>query len=248
MSLSHDGYVVFDTDPRVETWANAAESAATRVAADPAMRAKNLRHGDTWFVGVDALPNGPQGEVDGVPLAGPWMESVPEVRLHAAQLSIIYPGYPQRDPDQSAANHRYRITRAAAHVDGLLPEGPQRRRFAREFHAYILGLPLNDVTAAPTVIWPGSHVIMQQALAAAIGANRISDVDLTEAYHAARRVVFDTCTPVPIKAGPGQSFLIHRFALHGTAPWEGPDGLGRMIAFFRPEFDDPKDWLAPDVT
>ena len=33
MSLSHDGYVVFDTDPRVETWANAAESAATRVAA-----------------------------------------------------------------------------------------------------------------------------------------------------------------------------------------------------------------------
>lgn len=247
MSLSRDGYVVFDADRRVQRWARVAERAATRVAHDPEMRAKNLRHGATWFVGVDALPNGPKGEVDGVPLAGPWMNHVPDVALHTAQLSIIYPGYPQRDPDQSQANHRYRIARAAAHVDGLLPEGAERRRYAREFHAYILGLPLNAVTAAPTVVWPGSHVIMQRALTEAIGAQPIETVDLTDAYHAARRTVFDTCAPVPIEARPGQSFLIHRFALHGTAPWDGPDAPGRMIAFFRPEFDEPRDWLAPDA-
>lgn len=243
MSLARDGFVVFDADPRVTDWAKAAGRAATRLAREPVIRAQNMRHGDTWFVGVDALPNGPEGEVGGVALRGPWQDHVAPVPLHTGQLSIIYPGYPKRDPDQSEANHRYRITRAAAHVDGLLPEGRARRRFAREFHAYILGLPLNPSGAAPTVVWPGSHVIMQAALAEAIGGRPIAEVDLTEAYHAARRAVFDNCDPIPIHAAPGQSFLIHRFALHGTAPWQGPVGPGRMIAFFRPEFSNPNDWL-----
>lgn len=246
MNLRRDGYVVLDADPRVQLWAEAAERAATTVAADPAVRAQNLRHGETWFVGVDALPNGARGCVDGVPLSGPWQDIVPDLPMHAGQLSIIYPGYPKRDADQSEANHRYRVIRAAAHVDGLLPEGPQRRRFAREFHAYILGLPLNDVAAAPTVVWPGSHVLMQEALQAAIADRPVAQVDLTDAYHAARARVFDACAPVPIIARPGQSFLIHRFALHGTAPWDGPAQQGRMIAFFRPEFSDPQDWLATD--
>ncbi|WP_299729329.1 hypothetical protein [uncultured Tateyamaria sp.] len=243
MSLSRDGFVVFDSDPRVAAWARAAHRAASRVANDPVVRAQNLRHGQTWFVGVDVLSNDPDGAVDGVPLAGPWQDQVPDVPMHKGQVSIIYPGYPQRDPDQSAANHRYRITRAAAHVDGLLPEGPERHRYAREFHAYVLGLPLNAVGAAPTVVWPGSQKIMQSAIAEAIGKNPVEDVDLTEAYHAARRTVFDSCDPVPVHATPGQSFLIHRFALHGTAPWQGAVGPGRMIAFFRPEFPDPLDWL-----
>ena len=243
--LERDGFVVFDRDARVRAWADAAYRVARGVADDPQMQARNLRHGKTWFVGVDALPNEADGSVNGVPLNGPWEAHVPDVPLHSAQLSIIYPGYPQRDPDQSAANHRYRVTRAAAHVDGLLPEGPMRRRYAREFHAYILGLPLNAVRSAPTVVWPGSHVIMQQALIEAIGDRPVGDVDLTEAYQAARRVVFDTCAPVPIAAEPGQAFVIHRFALHGTAVWDAPAiGPGRMIAFFRPECANPQDWLA----
>ncbi|MEO9574220.1 MAG: hypothetical protein ABJ263_18460 [Tateyamaria sp.] len=248
MNLGRDGYAVFDADPRVAKWASAAVRVARDIASDPEMRAANLRHGETWFVGVDALPNGPMGKVDNVPLAGPWQDHVPSVAMHSAQLSIIYPGYPKRDPDQSEANHRYRVTRAAAHVDGLLPEGPARRRFAREFHAYILGLPLNPVAAAPTVVWPGSHLIMQAALSELIGAQPIDQVDLTDAYHAARRAAFEASDPIPIVAGPGQSFLIHRFALHGTAPWDGPVTDGRMIAFFRPEFSDAKDWLAADPT
>ncbi|WP_299295610.1 hypothetical protein [uncultured Tateyamaria sp.] len=240
--MDRDGYTVFGMDARVTAWAKAAARAAERVIADPDLHAQNMRHGDTWFVGVDVLPNGSDGAVDGVPLDGPW--DVPSMPLHPAQVSVIYPGYPQPDPDQSAANHRYRVDRCAAHVDGLLPEGPERRRFARELHAYILGLPLDDSTEAPTVIWPGSHRIMRAALREVIGSGPAGYVDVTDAYHAARRAVFATCDPVPIRATLGQSFVIDRFALHGTAPWTGPSGPPRKIAFFRPQYDTTADWFA----
>jgi hypothetical protein len=39
---------------------------------------------------------------------------------------------------------------------------------------------------------------------------------------------------------------VDRFALHGVAPWRSGDTAppeGRMIAYFRPEFDDPTDWF-----
>jgi hypothetical protein len=242
--MQADGFVVFDADPRVAAWARAARSVAEDLSRDAQARAAHLRHGGTWFVGVDMLPNGPDGSVGDALLAGPWQSAVPALAQHRAQVSIIYPGYPKQDDGESDANHRYRITRCAAHVDGLLPEGPDRRRFAREYHAYILGLPLNDVPAAPTVVWRGSHVIMQCALANAIGTAPVGSVDLTDAYHAARRLVFDRCERVALHARPGQSYLIHRFALHGTAPWAGPDREGRMVAFFRPEFTTPEQWLA----
>lgn len=242
--MEEDGFILFDADARAAKWAKAARAVAERIASDPAIRVKNLRHGDTWFVGVDVLPNAADGSVANVALHGPWEAHVPKLPQHRAQISIIYPGYPGQDPEESNANHRFRINRDAAHLDGLLPEGPARRRFAREFHAYILGLPLNAVSAAPTVVWRGSHRVMQAALAEAIGAQPIGSVDLTDAYYAARRRVFQTCERVLLNAAPGQSYLIHRFALHGTAPWRGADGPGRMVAFFRPEFTNPTDWLA----
>jgi len=241
--IETDSFVVFDHDDRTARWASAAHNLAARVVDDPKVRLHNLRHGDTWFVGVDVLPNDPDGCVSGVPLAGPWLGQVPALPLHAGQVSVVYPGYPKRDPNQSEANHRFRIERMAGHVDGLLPEGTENRRYAREVHAYILGLPLNHVSAAPTVVWKGSHQIMQKSIREAIGGQDPREVDITDVYQAARRVVFDNCELVPIRAKPGQSFLIHRFALHGTAPWEGGHDAGRMIAFFRPEFPDPTDWL-----
>lgn len=241
--MADDGFAVFAHDARTARWAKAAYARALEISAQPEIKARNLRHGSTWFVGVDVLPNDDTGAVDGVPLAGPWQTHVPDLPQHAGQVSIIYPGYPVKDPDQSDANHRFRVNRMAAHMDGLLPEGPQRRRNPREFHAYILGLPLNPVTAAPTVVWKGSHKIMQKAMQEAVGENDPAAVDVTDAYHAARKRVFETCEMVPLRAGPGQSFLLHRCALHGTAPWQGPADDGRMIAFFRPEFTDPLDWL-----
>lgn len=208
----------------------------------------NLRHGRTWFVGVDALPNGADGSIGGVPLAGPWQDHVPALELHKAQLSIIYEGYPKQDTGESDANHRYRRLRAAAHVDGLLPVGPARRRFAQEYHAYILSLPLNDVAHAPTVVWRGSQRIMQAALRRTIGEADPAQVDITETYQAARKEVFETCTQVPLHLKAGQSALLHPFVLHGTQSWgDAPDatGEGRMIAFFRPECaDGAAEWLS----
>ncbi|KIN71830.1 hypothetical protein [Sulfitobacter guttiformis] len=235
-----DGFTVFDPDPDTARWAQAAVVEARKVATDPAMHGpENLRHGKTWFVGVDLLPNDAAGLIGGVALRGPWHEHVPDLPLHQAQVSIIYPGYPQQDPDESDANHRYRRQRSAAHVDGLLPVGPARRRFAREFHAYILSIPLNNVAGSPTTVWRGSHRIMQAALRKAIGSHDPAQVDITEVYKDARREVFATCEEIPLILGTGQSALLHPFVLHGTQEWRNcadPQGEGRMIAFFRPQY------------
>ena len=244
--MDTDGYRLFPPDPAVARWAEAARRAAIPLSRDPGHRAAQLRHGDSWFVGLDLLPNDDTGAVDGVPLAGPWQAWVPALPLHRAQLSIVYPGYPRQDAGDSDAQHRYRVNRAAAHVDGLLPVGPDRRRYAGEYHAYILGLPLTDCAAAPTVVWAGSHQIMQAALQRAIGDAVPGSVDVTEAYQAARREVFATCEQVALRPGVGGAMLLHRFALHGTAPWGDPDMAppeGRITAFFRPE-TTPQEWLA----
>lgn len=244
--MSDDGYQVFDTDPDVARWAAAALEAGKTLSQDPQTRAANLRHGNTWFVGVDALPNDPTGAINGIPLKGPWRDHItaPE-HWHAAQLSVVYPGYPEQDADESDANHRFRIIRFAAHVDGLLPEGPARRRFLREPHAFILGVPLNTCDAAPLMVWPGSQRIMGDALRASIGSQDPSKADLTEDYQTARRTVFDQIAPQPVHTIPGQSILLHRHLLHGVAPWadsaSGPPE-GRMIAYFRPQ-THAADWL-----
>lgn len=234
-----DGYTVYDHDPHVAAWSKAAADVARTIAAQPQMRGPdNLRHGQTWFVGVDALPNGSDGSIAGVPLRGPWQSVVPDVPLHPAQLSIIYEGYPKQDASESDANHRYRVNRCAAHVDGLLPVGPDRRRFACEYHAYILAIPLGECAAAPTVVWPTSQHIMQAALREAIGDKPSDQVDITEAYQQARAHVFEVCTPVPLMLRQGQSALLHPFLLHGTQSWgaqKDVSGQGRMVAFFRPE-------------
>ena len=248
--MEQDGFIVFDHDARVARWAAAAREVALDVVSDPLLRGPdNLRHQKTWFVGVDALPNDYSGAVAGMPLEGPWQKYTPALPLHPAQLSIIYEGYPRQDPNESAANHRFRRDRSAAHVDGLLPVGSNKRRFAQEFHAFILSVPLNPIAAAPTVVWRGSHRIMHDALRAAIAGRPPAQVDVTQAYQAARRIVFDQCEKVPLRIRPGQAALVHRFALHGTDPW--PDdmrdmsGEGRMVAFFRPECAGGADeWLA----
>ena len=235
-----DGFNVFGRDDMTWAWAQAAHMVAVKLSQDATVRNANLRHGDTWFVGVDALPNAQDGGIAGVALNGVWMDHItPPARWHHAQVSIVYPGYPKQDPDETDANHRYRINRKAAHVDGLLPIGPNRRRFMQEPHAFILGLPLNKSDASALVVWPGSQLIMGAAFRKAIGGMDPCQVDLTEIYHTARRVVFEQIEPVTIQAEPGQAVLLHRHLLHGVDVWHlgavaPPEG--RMIAYFRPEF------------
>ena len=233
-----NGYEVRPYDPAVARWARAAREAVLRL--DTSER----RHGGTWFVGVDVLPNAPNGSIDGVPMPFSAMFD----RWHAAQVSIVYPDYPKQDADEPDAAHHYRLRRDAAHMDGLLPEGPTKRRHLREPHGFILGMALNEATASPLVVWEGSHEIMRTAFAAAykgVAPADYGDVDVTEVYQTARREVFDRCVRLEIPTVVGEAVFLHRHLIHGVAAWDGvaPEE-GRMIAYFRP-IVAPSEWIKP---
>ena len=236
------GYRIDPPTPASRAWAGAARQAAEAVLADPAMQAKWLRHEATWFVGVDSLPNAPDGSIGGVPLPDLGLPRP----LHPAQLSVTWPGYPGRDPSESAAAHRYRRDRDGAHLDGLLAEGPDKRRHLREPHALIVGIALSDVAASPLVVWEGSQEIIRAAFARAFDGIAPADwgaVDVTDAYQAARTQVFETCRRVEVVLPFGGVVTLHRQLIHGIAPWEGAEEGPRMMAYFRPLLADIARWL-----
>jgi hypothetical protein len=250
------GWQVFPPEASVRDWLVHAGPAAIAASRDEALRAQWLRHGGTWFVGVDALANGPDGAVGSGPrLGGAALSAAQAVAgprpLHRAQVSVTYPGYPGRDAGESDAAHRFRRDRDAAHLDGLLPVGPEKRRFLREQHAFILGIAVTEASAdaAPLVVWEGSHRVIRRAFAEAfdgIPPGRWPGIDVTNAYHTARREVFEHCARREVPLRPGQAVLVHRHAIHGVAPWaEGAsaDAEGRVIVYFRPEGARAGDWL-----
>ena len=250
-AFERDGWIRFPSDPKVLAWVERVKPEAEAAVVDPEL-AEWLQCEGTWFVGVDALANDASGAVNGSgPLAGAAVDFIrahlgewPD--LHRAQLSVMYPGYPRPREGEGEGAFRYRLKRDAAHVDGLLPEGPERRRLLREPHAWILGLPLNRAApeASPLVVWEGSHHVMGAAFRAAFATGG-SGVDLTDTYQAARREVFETGTRREIAMQPGEAVLLHRHLLHGVAPWNAPDkGEGRMIAYFRPEMANIEGWFA----
>ena len=229
----------------IKAWAEAAlplAKAALATTDDP------LRCGGTWAVGLDLLPNDAAGRVGGIDL--PWADLglAPEA-LHRAQLSTIHAGYPQPSTEESATAFAFRKKRDAAHLDGLLPIGPDRHRMVKEPHAWILGLPLNACDASPLVVWQGSHLILQAALQQALAPHppeTWGEVDITQAYTTARRRIFDTCDRIPLPVRPGEATLLHRLTLHGVAPWEAAASAppeGRIIAYFRPLMASVQDWL-----
>jgi hypothetical protein len=232
-------------DPAIRAWADAARQAALHTISTTT---EDWRCGGTWHVGVDALPTSPDGTINGTPFPWSALPLAPEP-LHPAQLSVIRPGYPQPSPEESPAAFAYRRDRDAAHLDGLLPVGPDKRRMVKEPHAWILGLPLNETTASPLTVWEGSHHILRAALVDALKPHAPEDwgdIDITEAYQAARKVVFATCRRIELPARPGEATLLHRLVLHGVAPWK-PDDLappeGRMIAYLRPQLASVHQWL-----
>lgn len=257
MSWLRAGWQVFPAERATCAWRDAVRGPALTAAAEPGLRARWLRHGGTWFVGVDVLPNDAQGRVgQGPPLSGAALDAaravVGRLPLHPAQVSVTYEGYPGRDPGESDAAHRYRRLRDAAHIDGLLPEGAGRRRHLREPHGFILGIALTDAapSAAPLVVYEGSHEVMRAALRLALDGTdpeQWGEIDLTEAYHGARRRCFETCRRVEIALEPGEAVLLHRLALHGIAPWSAPAGSapdGRALAYVRPCLPRSSDWLS----
>ncbi|MBO9444615.1 hypothetical protein [Ruegeria sp. R14_0] len=242
------GWIRFPYDPVLAKWVDHALPQARASVTDPAFD-QWLDCEGTWFIGVDALDNDSEGRVGlSDPLSGQAMTFVAQhygqLPLHKGQVSVIYPGYPRPRRGESEAASRYRRNRDAAHVDGLRPMGPDRRRRVDEPHAWILGIPLTEASAdaAPMVLWEGSHKILGPAFARAMQGqprDTLHQIDITDIYQAARREVFDTCPRIELPAQPGEAYLLHRHCLHGVAPWTdgasaGPDG--RMIAYFRPEF------------
>lgn len=245
------GWQVFPAEPRVVQWVAAVRDPVLAMA-----QGAERRHGGTWVPGVDLMPSDARGAAFGGPvLTGHARETAARATgvrsLHRAQVSITFPGYPGRDAGERAAAHWFRRNRDAAHLDGLLPEGPERRRHLREAHAYILGIALTEAEggAAPLVVYEGSHVLMRdcfQRLFAHRAPADWPDIDTTDAYIAARRRVFRLCPRREIPLRPGQAVLVHRHAIHGVAPWADgarADPRGRAIAYFRPEFGGPIDWL-----
>ncbi len=241
------GWVRFSHDAALAQWVAQVLPAARKAIDDPLHSIWHDCEG-TWFIGVDALENDAQGRVEGSPaLSGTAIEFAYRqfgvIGLHKAQVSVIYPGYPQPRRGESEAAARYRANRDAAHVDGLKPSGPDRRRHVDEPHAWILGIPLTEAScdASPMVVWDGSHKILGAAFRNAlkdVSSGELANTDITDTYQAARLEVFQNCRRIELPARPGEAYLLHRHCLHGVAPWgananAGPDG--RMIAYFRPE-------------
>jgi len=246
--LDRKGWEFFPFDDALATWVAIVAPEARSCASDAEFQRRWLRHGQTWFAGVNVLPNDAEGRVGGSgPLPGLAVEVAEalygKLPWDAGQVSVVYPGYPKRDVSESEASHRYRLRRDAAHVDGLLPEGPGRRRFIREPHSFILGIPFTacGAGASPMVVWEGSHEIIRQALCGKLAGHdpmKWSDADVTDTYHAARRQIFSTCRRTELSAKPGEAYLIHRLALHGVAPWSDwatAPSEGRGVLYFRPE-------------
>jgi len=251
------GWCRFDYDPELYRWVEAALAPARATLQDPRL-GKWLRYQGTWFAGVNALPNDAHGAVGASgPLRGAAVEFIArelgltDFAWDAAQVSICYPGYPLPMPGESPGRARFRRERDAAHVDGLLPEGPGRRRHLREHHGFILGIPMVefDTDASPFVVWEGSQEIVREHFSrrfAGLTTELWGQQDITEIYHAAREQALVECERVELHARPGEAFLAHRLILHGMAPWRaGADaGVdGRMICYFRPDPFGPQEWL-----
>lgn len=247
------GWRLFAAEPATLDWAAAALRAARTALESPR---GDWRCGGTWFVGVDALDNGRDGSVAGVTLAGRAVaEAVrrhgPQV-WHRAQLSAVRPGYPLPSEGERPAAFDFRLKRDAAHVDGLIAEGAQKRRFVREPHAFILGIALNDTGpgASPLAVWEGSHLRMRAAFRGALAGTAPADlgrIDVTAAYQAARRQVLADCPRRLVHLKAGEAVLIDRHLLHGVSPWaEGAEAPpeGRVIAYFRPQLAEVAAWLA----
>ncbi|MEX0349889.1 MAG: hypothetical protein AB3N15_10745 [Paracoccaceae bacterium] len=253
------GWIRFPFDAVLAHWVEHALPAARAAVGDPGHAEWHDCEG-TWFVGVDALENDAEGRVNGSPpLGGQAMAFIRDhlgaQALHKGQVSVIYPGYPRPRRGEGEAAFRYRARRDAAHVDGLRPSGPDRRRRLEEPHAWVLGIPLTEASsdAAPLVLWEGSHHMLGRAFAEAFAAHPTDShatLDITDPYQSARRDVFETCPRIELPARPGEAYLLHRHLLHGVAPWAEEataDPDGRMIAYFRPEFPEGlARWLQRD--
>jgi len=253
------GWMLFGVEKASRDWAAYARPLAAAALSDP-RHAERYKCAGTWFCGTNVLDNDEHGALPGgPPLAGAAVDFVHRhlcsgpLAWDRAQVSVCFPGFPRQAADETDASFRFRVKRDGAHLDGLMAEGPEKRRVLREHHAFLLGLPLNDAGAgcAPFVVWEESHDIIREMLREQLGHLAPPDwprVDLKRPYNEARKRVFEECRRVTVVPRKGEAVLVDRHVIHGTAPWSasaadtGPNA-SRMIAFFRPQQRDLEAWL-----
>jgi len=172
--LDLQGWASLPPEPGLTSWVEAVKPTALATLSAPE-NTHWWRAGATWFVGVNVLGNDVSGAVaGGPPMQGQMAEflaaSVPNLQWDRAQISVCLPGFPTQEGESDAA-FDFRVKRDGAHLDGLLPQGPDRRRHIQEFHRFILGIPLTQANnaASPLVVWEGSHKRMQSMLSAELG-------------------------------------------------------------------------------
>jgi hypothetical protein len=136
---------------------------------------------------------------------------------------FVMRGTPQPMVEETPNAFKYRKNRFNAYVDGVLPVGKAKRQYVREYHTFILGIPLVDYNefAAPVVVWKGSYNIMQDYLSKQLIQLKdglLKNEDITDVYHEARQEIFAKCKPKNVTALVGGFYLIHRHALHSVMP------------------------------
>lgn len=251
------GWSTVKQDKHLLRWIICAKNTSCKKLFENEVYRSELRCGGTWFVGANYLQNDGSGRLNNVAFEGKAVDSI----MHKygkffndwdkAQISICYEGYPKPSKGETLKSFNYRKDKFGAHVDGILPVGKGKRRYAREYHTFILGIPLVNFNefAAPVVVWEGSHRIVRSFLSQTLLKTPIKvwkDQDITELYHNARRQVFLKCKRKTIIVPLGGSYILHRLTLHGIMPW-GQFGKAeddcRMIAYFRPILNKPEYWL-----
>jgi len=251
--FEHKGWVKFKFDERVVRWANAANLKITSKLKNKEIFDNNLTCQGTWFVGVDALENDTDGALGEISLSGPFeslMKHTETRGLHAAQVSIIFEGYPKPRDQESESSFNFRLKRDAAHVDGLIADFPGGPRKLKEPHAYVLGIPLNQAPkgASPVVVWEGSHHLISKAFKRFFmnkNPEEWADLDVREVYKQTRKSIFEKCKRRVLHANLGECYMIHRLCLHGISTWDSEIknfNEGRKIAYFRPELQHLARW------
>ncbi len=257
-NYSGKGWASFPFDPNLYDWAIKVHTLVTKKINSTEGQRKKLRCGDTWFPGVNFLENDSFGNIDGALFPEKLLKFIKHHEpnfggiFDKGQISICYTGYPRRMNSESKSSFDFRRNRYAAHIDGILPVGKTRRRFIKEYHSFILGIPINQAgkEASPCVIWEGSHEIIKNELRKYKRLRKISNwgnEDITEFYNDLRKKIFSSCEVKEIWVPMGHAYIINRLSLHGIMPWnQKPKGdeNSRMIAYFRPDLKNgQKRWL-----
>lgn len=256
-TYQQNGWCKFAADEQILEWTEHAQPAVKSAIKDTHNQ-HWFRYQNTWFVGVNALPNDSYGRVlGGPPLQGAAANFIQQKlgrdisKLDQAQISAMYPGYPKPSETEPTASFNYRVKRDAAHVDGLLRESNGTARYAQEFHEYILAISMthNDSGSSPFVVWQGSHNLFNAEFSRffdGYSTDQIAKMDLSECYKSIRKTVFNTCKRVELPLKYGECVVAHRMLLHGTAPWQEDinDNQPRILCFFRPITLTAKQWLS----